>query len=116
MKLKIISKEYNLLMKRKEVAFRVEHAQNGGTPTRIKVRKQIAELLKKDLKLVYVKKLKTKTGTMVALGEANAYDSVEQAKLVEPKHIIARNEIPEEEPVDAKTSQEELAKIQKEEG
>jgi ribosomal protein S24E len=35
--------------------------------------------------------MKTKTGTMVAYGEANVYETVEQAKLVEPDHIINRN-------------------------
>jgi ribosomal protein S24E len=106
MKLKIVSKEHNPLMKRKEVTFRVEHAQTGGTPTRIEVRKQLATLLKTDLDLVYVKQLETKTGTMVAVGEANAYESVEQAKLMEPKHIIARNAIPEEKPEKAKAPEE----------
>jgi ribosomal protein S24E len=95
MKLKILSKEQNPLMKRKEVTFRVDHAQTGGTPTRLEIREQLANLLKMDIELVYVNKLETKTGTMVALGEANAYDSVEQAKLVEPNHIIARNTTPE---------------------
>jgi small subunit ribosomal protein S24e len=95
MNLKIVSKEQNPLMKRREVTFSVEHAQTGGTPTRVEVRKQLATLLKTDLDLVYVKQLETKTGTMVAIGEANAYDSVEQAKLMEPKHIIARNATPE---------------------
>ena len=95
MKLKIDSKEQNPLMKRREVTFSVEHAQTGGTPTRVEVRKQLAKLLKTDLDLVYVKQLETKTGTMVAIGEATAYDSVEQAKLVEPEHIIARNATPE---------------------
>ena len=32
---------------------------------------------------------------MIAVGEANAYDSIEQAKLLEPKHIVARNAPPE---------------------
>jgi ribosomal protein S24E len=106
MKLKIVSKEQNPLMKRKEVTFRVEHAQTGGTPTRVEVRKQLAKLLKTDLELVYVKQLETKTGTMVAIGEANAYDSVEQAKLMEPKHIMARNAIPEEKPEEAQAPEE----------
>jgi ribosomal protein S24E len=44
---------------------------------------------------VYVRKVETKTGTMIAVGEANAYDSIEQAKLLEPKHIVARNAPPE---------------------
>jgi len=105
MKLKIVSKEQNPLMKRKEVTFSVEHAQTGGTPTRVEVRKQLATLLKTKLELVYVKQLETKTGTMVAVGEANAYDSIEQAKLMEPKHIIARNATPEK-PEEAQAPEE----------
>lgn len=93
MKLKIISKEQNPLMKRNEVAFTVEHEKAGGTPTRAEIRKQLATQLKTKLELVYVKHVETKTGTMVAVGEANAYESVEQANLVEPKHIIARNTV-----------------------
>ena len=95
MKLKIVSKEKNPLMKRTEVTFRIEHDQTGGTPSRVEVRKEVAALLKTDLELVYVKQLETKTGIMVAVGEATAYESAEQAKLVEPKHIIARNAVPE---------------------
>ena len=91
MKVKIISKEYNPLLKRKEVTFKVEHTETGGTPHRFEARKQLATLLKTDLELVYVKKMETKTGTMTAFGEANTYDSIEQAKIVEPKHIVARN-------------------------
>jgi ribosomal protein S24E len=114
MKLKIVSKEQNPLMKRREVTFSVEHAQTGGTPTRVEVRKQLATLLKTELDLVYVKQLETKTGTMVAIGEANAYDSIEQAKLVEPEHIIARNAIPEEKPEES-PAPEKAAEKEKEE-
>ena len=95
MKVKIVSKEQNPLLKRKEVIFRIEHEKNGGTPTRGEVRKEIATLLKTDLELVYVKQMETKTGTMVAIGEANTYESIGQAKLNEPKHLIARNVTPE---------------------
>ncbi|MHC3130023.1 MAG: 30S ribosomal protein S24e [Candidatus Bathyarchaeota archaeon] len=112
MKLKIVSKEQNPLLKRKEVTFSVEHAQTGGTPTRVEVRKQLATLLKTDLELVYVKHVETKTGTMVAIGEANAYDSIEQAKLMEPKHIIARNATPEK-PEEPQTPEESTEKEEK---
>jgi len=95
MKVRITSEEYNPLLKRKEVAFEVEHKETGGTPSRSEVRKSLAALLKIDSELVYVKKMETKTGTMIAVGEANAYDSTEQAKLVEPEYIIARNMPPE---------------------
>ncbi len=95
MKVKITSKEYNPLLKRKEVAFKLDHSQTKGTPSRFEVRKMIAAELKTDLELVYIKKIETKTGTMIAFGEANAYDSVEQVKLVEPEHIVVRNKPPE---------------------
>lgn len=95
MKLKITSKEKNPLIKRTEVKFNIEHAQTGGTPSRAEIRTQLAAQLNTKLELVYVKHIETKTGTMVAIGEANAYDSAEQAKLVEPKHIITRNAVPE---------------------
>lgn len=95
MKVNIISEENNPLLKRKELTLSIEHIQNGGTPTRLEVSKQIASLLKTNPQLVYVKNLETKTGTMIAIGEANVYNSIEQAKLVEPKHIIARNKLPE---------------------
>ncbi|MFQ5759065.1 MAG: 30S ribosomal protein S24e [Candidatus Bathyarchaeia archaeon] len=95
MKVKIASQGYNPLLKRKEVAFEVEHEETGGTPSRFEVRKRLASLLNEDLELVYVKRLETKTGTMVAVGEANVYGAIEQARLVEPEHIIARNAPPE---------------------
>lgn len=91
LKIKVTSRRRNPLLKRREVVFEVDHRQAGSTPPRLQVRKELASLLKSDLELVYVKRLETRTGTMVALGEANAYDSVEDAKLVEPEYVIARN-------------------------
>lgn len=96
MKVGILSKEYNPLLKRKEVTFKVEHSETGGTPNRFEIRKQLATLLRTDLELIYVRKIETRTGTMTAVGEANAYDFVEQAKIVEPKHIVARNVAPKQ--------------------
>jgi ribosomal protein S24E len=55
----------------------------------------VATALRKDADLVFVKKMETKTGTHTALGSANVYDSVEQAKLIEPKYIVKRNVPPE---------------------
>jgi len=95
MKIKVTSEKYNPLLKRKEVQFQIHHEQTGGTPSRFEVRKALADLLKTELDLVYVKKFSTKTGTLTAVGTANVYDSVEQAKFVEPEHIILRNSPPE---------------------
>jgi len=95
MEVKIIQQQYNPLLKRKELAFEIKHEQTRGTPSRLEVRQKLAEQLKTNLELVYVKRVKTKTGTMTARGEANAYDTMEQAKLVEPQYVIERN-VPKE--------------------
>jgi small subunit ribosomal protein S24e len=95
MEVKIISEKENPLLKRKEVHFQVEHSQTGNTPPRLEVRRAVATALRKDADLVFVKKMETKTGTHTALGSANVYDSVEQAKLIEPKYIVKRNVPPE---------------------
>ena len=95
MKVNIISKGQNPLLKRKEVKFNVDHSDNGGTPSRSDVGRQLASVLGTKLELVFIKKMETKTGTMITVGEANVYETSEQAKLMEPKHILARNALPE---------------------
>ena len=95
MQIKIISETYNPLLKRKEITFEMNHTQTGGTPSRFEVRKALAQIAKVDLDRVYIRKFETKTGTMTAVGTANIYDAVEQAKLVEPEYIILRNQPPE---------------------
>ena len=101
MDVKVVSKKENPLLKRKEVQFQVEHNQTGSTPTRLETRRAVAKALKTDADLVFVKKLETKTGTHTAVGLANVYDSVEQAKSVEPEYIIKRN-VPHEKPEEGK--------------
>ncbi len=113
MKVKISSQQYNPLLKRKEIMFEVRHEETKGTPPRFEVRKELAALLKTDYETVYVKRLETKTGTMTAVGEANAYDSVDQAKILEPEYIIARN-APPGKPEEKKEEKMEEAKETKE--
>jgi len=95
MEVKIVSAKENPLLKRKEVDFRVEHGPKGKTPPRLEVKKAIAAELKISEELVFVEKMHTMTGTNTAVGVANAYETVEQAKLVEPEYIIKRNSPPE---------------------
>ncbi len=103
LKIKILSKKDNPLLKRQEVLFEVDHSQEGETPSRLEFRKSLASLLKVELDRVFVERVETKTGTMIALGEANAYESPDQARLVEREHIITRNAPPAKggEPKDA---------------
>ncbi|MFQ6068161.1 MAG: 30S ribosomal protein S24e [Candidatus Bathyarchaeia archaeon] len=112
MKIKILSKKYNPLLKRKEVVFEVNHSEEGQTSSRLELRKNLANMLKTKVDLVLVKKVETKTGTMTALGEANVYETPEQAKLIEPKHIIARN-IPPEKPAEKEKPKTEEPKEKK---
>ncbi|MGQ9625213.1 MAG: 30S ribosomal protein S24e [Candidatus Bathycorpusculaceae bacterium] len=95
MKLNITSEKNNALLKRREICFNVEHNQTGSTPPRLEVRNAVASALKVDANVVFIKKLETKTGTQVANGIANVYDSIEQAKLVEPEYVIKRHSPPE---------------------
>lgn len=95
MEVKVTQEQQNILLKRREILFEVEHSQTKGTPSRLEIRNKLAETLKTKPELVYVKRVETKTGTMKAKGEANAYESVEQAKLLEPEYIVTRNTPPE---------------------
>jgi len=91
MQVKIIAQKYNPLLKRKEILFEVRHEKTGGTPPRAEIRTKLASMLKVKLEQVYVRRVETKTGTMIAVGEANAYDEVDQAMLIEPRYVIERN-------------------------
>lgn len=99
MEVKIVSLKQNPLLKRKEVAFKVEHGPQDKTPPRLEVKKALAAELKMSEALVFVENMRTLTGTSTAVGIANAYETVEQAKLVEPTYIVKRNlpEKPKEE-------------------
>jgi len=65
------------------------------TPLRLEVKKALAIELKVSDDLVFVKKMKTLTGTHTTVGFANVYESVEQAKRIEPEYILKRNNPPE---------------------
>lgn len=90
MKIAIINQTRNQLLKREEVAFRVDH-EEGGTPPRTVIKQRLADILNASAETVYLIKYETKTGSMAAVGEARIYDTVEQAKYAEPEYIILRN-------------------------
>ena len=90
MKIEVTNQRRNELLKRNELAFSLNHADSG-TPSRVEVRQKIADIVNAEVERVYVGKIGTKTGSRLAVGEANVYDSVDQAKHVEPEYIILRN-------------------------
>jgi small subunit ribosomal protein S24e len=95
MQVQITSQTENPLLKRREILFILYHEEEGRTPSRPEIKKAVAGVLQTNPDLVFVRKLMTKTGTHEASGIANVYDSLEQAKQVEPDHIVDRNIPPE---------------------
>lgn len=102
MQIKIEPIKNNPLLKRKEVGFTIIQGPKEKTPSRIEVRKAIAIEMKIADEVVFVKRMHTKTGTSITQGEANVYQSVDQAKLVEPEYIRKRNSPPEKPKEEAK--------------
>lgn len=90
MKIKISSQKRNDLLKRREITFTVDHEKTG-TPSRGEVRERIAARMNANIDCAYIRKMETKTGSTIMAGEANVYDSPEQAKYTEPDHILLRN-------------------------
>lgn len=88
MNLTITSTKTNPLFKRREVEFSVEEPS---TPSRSSVRIELAVALRVEMNQVYVRKMKTRSGTRKTLGVAHVYEDPETALRVEPKHIIERN-------------------------
>mgnify|MGYP000101600736 CR=1 FL=1 len=99
MQIKIESSKLNPLLKRTEVGFTIIHGPKEKTPQRMEAKKAVAIEMKVGDEVVYIKRMRTKTGTTITQGVANVYQSVAQAKLVEPEYIRKRNnpEKPKEE-------------------
>jgi small subunit ribosomal protein S24e len=100
MEFKILSQKENPVLKRREVKFSVVHTQSK-TPVRLDIKRSIASELQISDKLVFIKRMKTMTGTNTTIGEANAYQNEAQAKLIEPAYIMKRNSPPEKPKVEA---------------
>jgi ribosomal protein S24E len=94
MQIKIDSTKDNPLLKRKEVGFTIVQGPKEKTPARLEVKKAVATEMKLGDDVVYIKRMHTKTGTSITQGVANVYQSVAQAKLVEPEYIQKRNSPP----------------------
>ena len=72
MDVKKSSEKNNLLLKRKEITFFLDH-DSQGTPQLFEVKTAIASLYGVSEDLVYILKLETLTGTTRTVGEAEIY-------------------------------------------
>jgi small subunit ribosomal protein S24e len=107
MEIEIESRKDNKLLKRDEVHFTINY--EGKTPSRRKVRKQLKDILGKNI--IIVEHIKPIYGAQQARGYARAYSSEKQARLLEPNHIIERNLTEGSEPAE-KESKEKPTKEQ----
>ena len=95
MQVKIDSTKDNPLLKRIEVGFTIASGPKEKTPQRLEVKKAVATAMQTSDDVVFIKRMRTKTGTSITVGVANIYQSVNQAKIVEPGYIKKRNSPPE---------------------
>ncbi|HID43149.1 MAG TPA: 30S ribosomal protein S24e [Archaeoglobaceae archaeon] len=86
----IVEKEHqNPLLRRKEIRFRLEY--DAQTPSRSDVRKKLAGLFSANVDNVIIEYIRPEFGKPEAKCYAKIYDSPEDLKSIEAKHIIRRN-------------------------
>ena len=90
----ILSETENKLLNRQEIEFEIEHS-TGSTPKRLEIKKKIAAQFNKEDALTIIKKLDTKYGTGLTIGNARIYNSMIDIQDIEPAYVIKRNN-PEE--------------------
>lgn len=90
MELELVSRRENSLLKRDELVFRVRF--RGGTPSRRELREMIARHLGKSPANIFIRRISTEYGKEEALVFVMAYHSRAMALMMEPKHIIRKNE------------------------
>ncbi len=88
MDLKVIDKKKNEIMKRTEVTAEVEEEL---IPSRQQVKDKLAAMLSVKADAIAINKIESKFGSSKVIVLANVYETVEELKKKEPKHIIKRN-------------------------
>ncbi len=87
---------YNPLIKRRELDLLVLHVGKP-TPSRMELRYKLSKALNVDIKRLYIRSVQSEYGVGRSRVEVHVYDTPERALQFEPKYIIERNKIPEEE-------------------
>jgi small subunit ribosomal protein S24e len=95
MEIEIKDKIENPLLNRTEVHFDCIY-QGESTPQVMDVKNKLVALLDADKNLLVVDKVLPKFGEGKAEGYAKVYDSEENLKKIEQKHVIEKNQEPQE--------------------
>ena len=88
----IVERErYNPLLRRREIHARIVYWGEGATPPRSTVREKVAGLFNATLDRIIVDYIKPEFGKQEARCYIKIYDSTDDLKAIEDKHIIRRN-------------------------
>ncbi|OPY31820.1 MAG: 30S ribosomal protein S24e [Methanomassiliicoccales archaeon PtaU1.Bin124] len=94
MNFEIESKKQNLLQKRWEVIFKIEH-KGAPTPKRDEMRQKVAEALNAKKEAVVIDHTNTDTGIGISTGYAKVYENVEAVKKSEKHYLLVRHGLAE---------------------
>lgn len=94
MNFEIESKKQNLLQKRWEVMFNVEH-KGAPTPKRDELRQKVAEALNAKKEVVIIDHTNTDTGRGISYGYAKFYENIEAVKKTEKHYLLVRHGLAE---------------------
>ncbi len=92
----VVRDRYNALIKRRELDLLALHIGRP-TPSRMELRYKLSKALGVDIKRLYIRSVRSEYGVGRTRIEVHVYDTPEQALKYEPKYILERNKIPEEE-------------------
>ena len=95
MEIEITKKDDNLLLKRKEVFFRLKHDEKsetkGASPSRAQAREVLIKKLRCKPNLLVMDKMRTEFGKRETVGYAKVYENEERLKEIEREYILRRN-------------------------
>ncbi|WP_407424796.1 30S ribosomal protein S24e [Methanobrevibacter sp.] len=95
MEIEFIGEKENKVFNRKEIKFYVDY-DGEATPKLLDIKSKLVALLNTKKDLIVVDNVQPHYGEPKAIGYAKVYDTVEDLKYIEAKHVIAKNEEPEE--------------------
>jgi small subunit ribosomal protein S24e len=103
MKVEVVKKEENPLLKRTEIEFKVEH-KGAPTPKRLEVKAALASALGVPEEVLVIEKLASSYGSQTASGIARAYSTREHLEALEPSYLLVRGmpREPKQKPEEAK--------------
>ena len=106
MEIDIFEEKENKLFNRKEIKFYVDY-DGEATPKVLDIKSKLVALLNAKKDVVVVDNVQPHYGEPKALGYAKVYDTVDDLTYIETKHVIAKNEEPEEEAPEEEAEAEE---------